>query len=89
MGMVDPPDRSDRSARDRLSALGTDIQAAYDAGQKALKAVDFAAYGTAQKDLDNAIQRAVAAAPKGGSVTVTPTPSTTTTTPTPTTTTTP
>ncbi|MEP7370212.1 MAG: UPF0182 family protein, partial [Dermatophilaceae bacterium] len=72
-----------------LAKALSDIQAAYDAGQKALKAGDFAAYGTAQKDLDNAIQRAVAAAPKGGSVTVTPTPSSTTTTPAPTTTSTP
>ena len=67
-----------------LTKALADIQAAYDAGQKALKAGDFAAYGTAQKQLNEAIQRAVAAAPKGGSVTVTPTPSATTTTPTPT-----
>jgi uncharacterized membrane protein (UPF0182 family) len=73
-----------------LTKALADIQAAYAAGQKALKAGDFAAYGTAQKDLNDAIQRAVAAAPKGGSVTVTPTPSgTTTTTPAPTGTSTP
>ena len=62
-----------------LAKALADIQAAYDAGQKALKAGDFAAYGTAQKQLNEAIQRAVAAAPKGGSVTVTPTPSPTAT----------
>ncbi len=65
-----------------LAKALSDIQTAYDAGQKALKAGDFAAYGTAQKALDDAIKRAVAAAPKGGSVTVTPSPSTTTPTPT-------
>ena len=72
-----------------LTKALADIQAAYDAGQTALKAGDFAAYGTAQKDLNDAIKRAVAAAPKGGSVTVTPTPSATTTTPAPTGTSTP
>ena len=72
-----------------LAKALADIQAAYDAGQKALKAGDFAAYGTAQKQLADAINRAVAAAPKGGSVTVKPTPSPSTTTPAPTTTTTP
>jgi uncharacterized membrane protein (UPF0182 family) len=72
-----------------LAKALADIQAAYDAGQKALKAGDFAAYGTAQKQLSEAIARAVAAAPKGGSVTVTPTPTSTTTAPTPTGTSTP
>lgn len=62
-----------------LAKALADIQAAYDAGQRALKAGDFAAYGTAQKQLNEAIQRAVAAAPKGGSVTVTPSPTTTAT----------
>ena len=57
-------------------------------GQKALKAGDFAAYGEAQKKLDDAIKRAVAASPKGGSTTVTPTPSGTATTPSPSATTT-
>ncbi|HEX5523519.1 MAG TPA: UPF0182 family protein [Pedococcus sp.] len=51
-----------------------DLQAAFDDGQKALKDGDFAAYGEAQKRLDDAIRRAVEAAPKGGSVTVTPSP---------------
>ncbi len=69
------PPPSDSAA---LTKALADIQAAYDAGQKALKAGDFAAYGTAQKDLNDAIQRAVAAAPKG-SVSVTPSPSTTAT----------
>ncbi|HEV7173390.1 UPF0182 family protein [Pedococcus sp.] len=68
-----------------LTKALADIQAAYAAGQKALRDGDFAAYGAAQKQLDDAIQRAVAAAPKGGSVTVTPTPkgSATTSTPSP------
>ena len=46
-----------------------DLQAAFDDGQKALKDGDFAAYGQAQKRLDDAIRRAVEAAPKGGSAT--------------------
>ncbi|WP_270888414.1 UPF0182 family membrane protein [Pedococcus sp. 5OH_020] len=58
-----------------LTQALADIQTAYADGQKALKDGDFAAYGAAQKRLDDAIQRAVAAAPKGGSATVTPTPS--------------
>ena len=67
-----------------LAQVLADIQSAYDDGQKALKAGDFAAYGEAQKKLDDAIKRAVAASPKGGSTTVTPTPSgTATTTPSP------
>jgi uncharacterized membrane protein (UPF0182 family) len=57
-----------------------DIQSAYDAGQKALKDGDFAAYGDAQKALNDAIQRAVAASPQGGSASVTPTPTTSPTT---------
>jgi len=71
-----------------LAQALADIQSAYDDGQKALKAGDFAAYGEAQKKLDDAIKRAVAAAPKGGSATVTPTPSGTATTPSPSATTT-
>ena len=67
------PPPSDSAA---LTKALADIQAAYDAGQKALKAGDFAAYGDAQKDLNDAIQRAVAAAPQG-SVKVTPTPTAT------------
>ncbi|MGN6634511.1 MAG: UPF0182 family membrane protein, partial [Oryzihumus sp.] len=59
-----------------LSKALADAQRAYAAGQDALKRGDFAAYGQAQKDLQDAIARAVAAQPKGGSVTVTPSPST-------------
>jgi uncharacterized membrane protein (UPF0182 family) len=73
-GTPTTPPAADSAA---LAKALADIQAAYDAGQKALKAGDFAAYGTAQKQLSEAIQRAVAAAPKGGSVTVTPKPTTT------------
>ena len=42
-------------AQQLAAALG-DVQAAYTAGQDALKKGDFAAYGTAQKDLDAAIK---------------------------------
>ncbi|GAA1231782.1 hypothetical protein GCM10009657_04090 [Oryzihumus leptocrescens] len=58
-----------------LAKALADAQRAYAAGQDALKKGDFAAYGQAQKDLQDAIARAVAAQPKGGSVTVTPSPS--------------
>jgi uncharacterized membrane protein (UPF0182 family) len=57
-----------------LAKALTDIQSAYDEGQKALRDGDFAAYGAAQKKLDDAIKRAVAASPKGGTATVKPTP---------------
>ena len=66
-----------------LAAALADIQAAYAEGQEALRKNDFAAYGTAQKKLDDAIKRAVAASPKGGSVTVSPSPSASATTPAP------
>jgi hypothetical protein len=65
------PSPSDSAA---LAQALRDIQAAYDEGRAALAKGDFAAYGEAQKKLDDAIQRAVAASPKGGSVTVTPKP---------------
>jgi uncharacterized membrane protein (UPF0182 family) len=42
-----------------------DAQKAYDAGQKALKAGDWTAYGQAQKDLAAALKQAQAAAKKG------------------------
>ena len=48
----------------QLTAALTEIQAAYDAGQEALKKGDFAAYGDAQKRLDAAIRRAQALAPQ-------------------------
>ena len=57
-----------------LAKALADLQAAYADGQAALKKGDFTAYGEAQKKLDDAIKRAVAASPKGGSATVTPTP---------------
>lgn len=78
-----PPTGTDAA---ELAQALKDIQAAYDDGREALKNGDFAAYGEAQKKLDQAIQRAVDAAPRGGSATVTPSPSgTATATPSPTT----
>jgi uncharacterized membrane protein (UPF0182 family) len=65
-----PPTGSNATALDQALK---DIQSAYDDGRQALKDGDFAAYGEAQKRLNDAIQRAVSAAPQG-SVTVTPTP---------------
>jgi hypothetical protein len=65
------PAPSDAAA---LAQALEDIQAAYDEGREALQKGDFAAYGEAQEKLNAAIKRAVAAAPKGGSVTVTPGP---------------
>jgi uncharacterized protein len=84
-GTPTKPPAADAAA---LAKALTDIQAAYAAGQKALRDGDFAAYGTAQKQLDDAIKRAVAASPQGGSTTVTPSP-TGTATPTPSATSTP
>ncbi len=52
-----------------------DIQKAYADGKAALRNDDFTAYGEAQKRLQDAIERAVAAQPKGGSVDVSPSPS--------------
>jgi uncharacterized protein len=83
-GTTTPP-ATDAAA---LAQALRDIQAAYDEGRAALAKGDFAAYGEAQKKLDEAIKRAVAASPKGGSVTVTPGP-TGTATPSPTGTATP
>ena len=65
-----PPTGANATALDQALK---DIQSAYDDGRQALKDGDFAAYGAAQKRLNDAIQRAVSAAPQG-SVTVTPTP---------------
>ena len=48
-----------------------DAQAAYTEGEAALKRGDFAAYGQAQARLEQALQRAAAAAPQG-SATKTP-----------------
>jgi hypothetical protein len=58
-----------------LKAALADVQKAFADGQDALKRTDFVAYGEAQKRLQAAIARAVAAAPTG-SVTV-PNPSAT------------
>jgi uncharacterized membrane protein (UPF0182 family) len=66
------PGPTDQAA---LAKALADIQAAYEDGQEALRKGDFAAYGEAQKRLQDAIGRAVAASPRGGSVTVTPSPS--------------
>jgi uncharacterized membrane protein (UPF0182 family) len=61
-----------------LKAALAEVQQAFSDGQDALKKGDFAAYGEAQKRLQTAIAKAVAAAPSG-SVTL-PTPSATATT---------
>lgn len=56
----------------QLAQVIRDIEAANAAGQAALKKGDFAAYGAAQKDLQDAIARATALEPQ---LSVTPTPS--------------
>jgi uncharacterized membrane protein (UPF0182 family) len=65
------------TAAAQLTEALTEIQDAYQAGQDALKAGDFAAYGTAQKRLDAAIRKAQALAPQlvAGAATPTPLPS--------------
>ncbi|HET7476728.1 MAG TPA: UPF0182 family protein [Dermatophilaceae bacterium] len=61
------------SASAELRAALAEVQRQFAAGQEALKQGDFAAYGEAQKKLQAAIARAVAAEPSG-STTVTPGP---------------
>jgi hypothetical protein len=61
------------TAAAQLTEALTEIQDAYQAGQDALKAGDFSAYGDAQKRLDAAIKRAQGLAPQ--LLTATPTPS--------------
>ena len=68
----------------QLAEVIRNIEAANAAGQAALKKGDFAAYGAAQKDLQDAIARAAALSPQltapgtpSGSATPTPTPSST------------
>ncbi|MEO7070064.1 MAG: UPF0182 family protein [Nostocoides sp.] len=56
-----------------LAAAIQKIQTAYDKGQAALKAGDFAAYGEAQKELQAAIADAEQAVPPGAGGTPTPT----------------
>ena len=53
-----------------LAAAIADIEQAYADGQAALEAGDWEAYGEAQDRLQDAIRRAVAASPEGGSVTL-------------------
>ena len=57
-------DTPEGTAAAQLAEALTEIQDAYTAGQEALKASDFAAYGEAQKRLDAAIKRAQALAPQ-------------------------
>ncbi len=71
-------------ANSALAEAIQEIQDAYDQGQAALKAGDFAAYGEAQKKLEQAIEKAEAAVPTGASTpssspTSTPKPTQTTT----------
>ena len=84
-GEGDAADEPDRAGRHRprprarsaaqLAAALTEIEDAYTAGQAALKAGDFAAYGEAQKRLDAAIKRAQALAPQLLAATPSPSPS--------------
>ena len=71
-----PPSTGGGSTSDNpaLTRALQDAQAAIAAAEKALAAGDFAAYGQAQKDLQNAINRAVAAE-SAGSSTASPSPS--------------
>ncbi len=69
------PSTPSGSAAAQLAAALTEIQNAYAAGQEALKAGDFAAYGVAQQRLDAAIKRAQAIAPQLIPDAATPSPS--------------
>jgi uncharacterized membrane protein (UPF0182 family) len=59
----------------QLNAALADAQAAYSRGQAALKEGDFAAYGTAQKDLEAALRRAADLSQRLNATSTTPTPS--------------
>jgi uncharacterized membrane protein (UPF0182 family) len=67
-GSAPPPEETDPEAA--LAQAVADIQQAYEDGQTALAAGDWDAYGAAQDRLQQAIDRAVAASPEGGSVSV-------------------
>jgi hypothetical protein len=79
-----PPPSSGQQPNANLTAqLATalsDAQSAYDRGQAALKNGDFAAYGTAQKDLEAALRRAADLGRQLNATSTTPTPSPSTTT---------
>ncbi|HEX7462846.1 MAG TPA: UPF0182 family protein [Dermatophilaceae bacterium] len=66
-----------------LKAALAEVQQAFSDGQDALKKGDFAAYGEAQKRLQTAIAKAVAAAPSGSVALPTPSGTATTAAPTP------
>jgi len=59
---VTPPPTTPPTGTAALSAAIAEVQSAYAAGQDALKAGDFAAYGAAQKRLEDAIAKVSAAA---------------------------
>jgi len=71
------------SASPALRAALADVQKAFGDGQAAIKRGDFAAYGEAQKRLQAAIGKAVAAQPSGSVTLPTPTAPTTTARPVP------
>ncbi|GAA1152777.1 UPF0182 family protein [Ornithinicoccus hortensis] len=68
-GETPPDEGTDQSALDQAIA---DIQQAYEDGQAALAEGDWEGYAEAQNRLEDAISRAVEAAPDGGSVSVDP-----------------
>lgn len=62
-GTTEPPATGDAALKKAIA----DAQKAYSEGEAALKDQDWAAYGKAQADLQDALQRAAAAQPKSGS----------------------
>ncbi|MFJ8084041.1 UPF0182 family protein [Streptomyces sp. NPDC096205] len=62
-GTTKPPTSKNPTVQQALD----DAQKAFDAGQEALKKGDWEAYGRAQKDLEDALQRAEAAQTRAGS----------------------
>jgi uncharacterized protein len=83
------PDTGGTASSPALKAALADAQKAFTAGQDALKKGDFAAYGAAQKRLQDAIAEAVAAAPSGSVTLPSPTATGTATAPAPSATATP
>ena len=74
-GTTTPPPSGGGTGNTALERALQDAQEAIAAADKALAEGDFAAYGEAQKALENAINRAVAAEQAGGSASPSPSPS--------------
>ncbi|WP_348536249.1 UPF0182 family membrane protein [Mobilicoccus caccae] len=69
-GQTPSPSPTQSEQPQELQTALADVRRHYDAGQKAMQAGDWAAYGEAQKQLDAAIKRAIELQPERGRVSV-------------------